>query len=244
MYRYINDDMLEKIYEEYPKCFGIRFNENIIVNGKCVGQVLLLSGVTKKTIGYNSRVKFLKEKIKYITGENNGSKLCVINQYWVKPFINNPKLKFKIKVLKSKLNETTNERVYFYDLEEIELTYSQYIMRNMIIDFGNYKHQIICAYENFKQRYGLHHNYYRALNETCKNYLIKHDMLKSILSRIDNTKKKYKKEWTKEYIKHLEINRDQRIIDELFKDSKVEKDKSNIVQFKKEVYNSKSRTIP
>ena len=69
-------------------------------------------------------------------------------------------------------------------------------------------------------------------------------MLKSILSRIDNTKKKYKKEWTKEYIKHLEINRDQRIIDELFKDSKVEKDKSNIVQFKKEVYNSKSRTIP
>ena len=169
MYRYINDDMLEKIYEEYPKCFGIRFNENIIVNGKCVGQVLLLSGVTKKTIGYNSRVKFLKEKIKYITGENNGSKLCVINQYWVKPFINNPKLKFKIKVLKSKLNETTNERVYFYDLEEIELTYSQYIMRNMIIDFGNYKHQIICAYENFKQRYGLHHNYYRALNETCQN---------------------------------------------------------------------------
>lgn len=236
MYRYINDDMLERIYEEYPKCFGIRVNENIESDdGKYIGQVLLLSGVTKKKIGYNSRVKFLKDKIRYRSREIDGFKLCIVNQYWVKPFINNPKLKFKIKVLKSKLNETTNERIYFYDFDEMELTYSQYIMRNMIIDFGNYKHQIVCAYENFKQRYGLHHDYYRALNETCKNYFIKHDMLKSILSKVDNTKKKYKKEWTKEYIKHLEINRDQKLIDELFEDYESKEKKSNVIQLKKVV---------
>jgi GTP1/Obg family GTP-binding protein len=102
----------------------------------------------------------------------------------------------------------------------------------MIIDFGNYKHQIISAYENFKRRYAFHYDYYRALNETCKSYLIEHDMFKVVLSRIDNAKKRYKKEWKEEYIKHLEINRDQKLIDELFEEFK-EESKTKIIQIKR-----------
>ena len=45
MYRYINKDVFEKIYDEYPKCYGIRFSENVEQNGHYIGQILLIGRI-------------------------------------------------------------------------------------------------------------------------------------------------------------------------------------------------------
>lgn len=210
---YITDEMLERIINLYPKSFIIKFNgvknENLLI-----GKVLFCNKTTKKIVNLGKNVTFPNEKIKFKTNKDQKYNIAVVNQYWVKPFINNPKISINVKVYKSKLNNS-NERIYYEDDEKIELTYSQYIKRMLIYDFRKYKHQVIAAYENFKQRYASHGNYYLALNETCKHYFISHEILKIILSRIDNAKKRYKKNWINEYIKHLQNDIEQRMIDKL-----------------------------
>lgn len=227
--KYLTEDMVERVIDLYPKCFVIEYNDKVLVDNSYVGKVIFKNKVTKRTISIGKNVSFSKDKVKYKTNGNGKYRAAIVNQYWVKPFINDPRIPIKVKIYKSKI-DSSGKRVYYEDDEKIELTYTQYVKRMLIYDFRNYKYQIMEAYDNFKRRYAKHGDYYLALNETCKHYFITHDMLKIVLAKIDNAKKRYKKNWKDEYILFLENNRDQKLIDEITKEYE------NDVNFDKVVY--------
>jgi len=208
MKEYVSEDTLNNIYNRNSNVFGIISNPNCLNNnGKCFGKVeLIISIKRKKNILKNDIVEFNKDKIKWRSSnsDDKGCALCLVDPYWCKNYINNPKIKCPIRVLKSKIEN--EQRIYYSVDDYILLTKDQFIKRNLLTKFAKIQSLIIKACENFNDRYWSSKNYYKSLNETSKHYLIKHDQLKTFISTYNNAKKEFNKEWNKLLLKHYENN--------------------------------------
>jgi hypothetical protein len=222
---FLNEEQINRIYNEFNNVFVIRYKPDTEYNGKYVGRLLLKISLKKNNnIKINDDVVFSVNKIKW-----RNDNVCVVNPHWVKKFLDGIKLKIKSKVLNSRINGN-NERIYYYDYEYIELNYKQFISKKLVEDFGNIKHNVIEAYFNFyKRRKKV--GYYKALNETSKHYMVEHDYLRNIIvPNVSNALKNYKKEWFEFYIQTLENEKVKNSIKEL---NEEKKEHGKIIKFKK-----------
>lgn len=207
----LTEDMKGNLVDEFSNVFVIE-----CVKGLQAGIVRMVIDVAenRKYLRIGMYVSFSDKKVKWRSKPQGDRFLAVVNSRWVKAFNHDPKFPVVVPVLVSKLNEK-NERVYHEELIEMEMTYNQYIKRRLSIDFAKFDHIEMIAYENHKAMIKKYNDYYRALNSTSKHYRIKHDRLKTVISLINNAKKKYKKEWIEFKTQYLENKFLERHLDEM-----------------------------
>jgi len=222
---FLNEDQINNIFNQFSNVYVINYDKNAVKDKEYVGSVLLKVNIKKDkpSIKLHSFVMFRKNKIKW-SNEN----ICLVDPYWVKPFINNEKLNIKVEILKSKVDD--DKRLYYKDYEYIELTLNQFIKRRILeIVGGKNSYTLIEAFFNFNERKSFV-GYYKALNETSKHYLIEHEILsKKIIPQMNNLLKKLKKEWQELYIQEIKNDKAKQAIDQLIKKNKENKS-ANIIK--------------
>jgi len=222
---FLNENQINNIFNSFSNIFVIRYDKDAKIENNYAGELLLKVKIKKdkKYIKVNDFVTFRIDKIKWTNNKN----ICIVDPYWIKPYINNEKLSIKVKVLRSRLVEDNRE--YYFDYDYINMTYKQFMSRRIIEKFGSIKHSMIEAYSNFQKRRPIV-GYYKALNETSKHYFIKHDTLKNeIIPTINNSLKEFKKEWNDLYIQELKNNKARKTINDLIQTNK--SSKAKIIEF-------------
>lgn len=212
----LDEDRINNIFNQYSNVFVINYSEDAKIDKDYAGRLVLKVNMKKdkKYIRINDHVRFRRDKVKWKSVEQH---VCIVDPYWVKPFINDEKLQVQVKVLKSKV--VGNIREYYIDYETVELNYKQFITRRLFEEFGELKHSYLEAYSNFQDR-RKQVGYYQALNETSKHYLIKHeDLKKLVIPRVNNAIKRFKKEWDDLYVQDAKNAKAKTAIDQLMKDN-------------------------
>jgi hypothetical protein len=232
---YTDQNLLNSIYDKYSNVFGVICNPDILnENKKCFGVVLLeISVKNKKDINLNDHVEFIQKKIKWRSSypDKKGRKLCLVDAYWCKRYIHDRKIKCSIRVLKSQVEGS--ERIYYGYNEEIMLTKDQYIKRQLILKFSKYPAIVFEACKNFDQRWWITKDYYRALNETSKHYLIKHEQLKKYVAQYNKAKKEFNEEWNKLLLKYYENNEADLYFDKMY--DEIGEEETKVIPFKKQI---------
>lgn len=217
--KYLREDMIDNIYNRYTNVFVIKYDEDALINGTYFGRLLLKVKIKEgkdKSIIINDFVEFRVDRVKW----KNGT-ICLVDPYWVKKYRETNKISVKVKILKSKVNKENNKREYYTDYEYIKMTFSQFISRRLYENYKTSEH-VLLIYSNFQTR-RKRVGYYKALNETSKHYLVEHDILKDIIiPKINNSIRKYKKEWNELYTQNLEHDKAKRAIDNIIKENRRE----------------------
>lgn len=223
---YCDGKIVETIYNNEKRKIGIISNLSILnENKKCIGKVVLLQDDVKKKILLDSIVEFNKDKISWRSSTIiNDEGFYLVDSYWVKNYSPTPKIDVPVKVYDPKTKSIS--------VEMENLSFSQFMNRRLLEETGKYQHIVIAAYENFKYLFRKSEDYYFSLNSTIKHYHIDQTSLISIISFIDNTKKKITAEWNK-YL-GVSITKDQtvKMVNNLYKKSK-KKQASNVVPLMK-----------
>lgn len=238
--KYVSDEVLENIFNRSNNFIGVVSNDQMInENMKCFGIVALLVNVEKdkrKGIEINDVIEFLPEKIKWSSGkcDEYGCELHLINPYWCKEYICEERLNVPFNVLKSEVSY--GERKYFV-IEEIinKLNKDQFIARKMLFEFQDLPHLKFEACKNMASRFKNHNDYYRALNETCKHYLIEHEEMKSLYGRYQRAKGKFKKEWETMLLKEYKRSKAMKNVRKIYDiyEQVSSKNKSNVIELKR-----------
>lgn len=219
MNEYVSEDTLNNLFNRNKNVYGIVANPDITnENNRCFGKVLLLINLkSKKKITINDIVEFRGDKIKWrsTTCDDNGCILCLIDPYWCRSYIYNPKIQCPVRILKSHV--TDNNRIYYGADAFVIMNKDEFIKRRLLLKFAKWQHLVVAACENFNNRYWAIKDYYKALNETAKHYLIKHDQLKSYLSDYSNAKKEFNKEWDDLLLKSYQNKEASELIEKLYK---------------------------
>lgn len=228
---YLNEDGINNLFNEFDDVAVCETNPNLKnSSGNLVGTILLLINSKKKTLKNSGRIEFSPDRIKWKSSLKNDKCVVVLRTRWAIPYLRNIKLNVKVKVLKSKIED--GERIYYEDTEYMELTKDKFFKRRMYEELRMYRYKYIQAYENFNVRNRELKDYYRALNETSKHYMIEHEKLKTLISHINHLKKELNKEWNKYLLQHYEKHIEDKMIDEFFIE---EKDNSNVIDMAKRV---------
>jgi len=217
----LSEDIMNNMYQQYKNVFVIESKVNLKVDDRIVGIVRMCIDVTgkKKYIKVGQYVTFSESKIKWRNNPINRHFVTVVNSFWVKPYVYNPKLPVVVKVQTSVSNlQNPDERIYNIEFEEIEMSYNQYIKRCMIQDYYSHDYGEMMAYDNYKELLGRTNDYWYAVNTTAKQYCIEHEKLISLKSAISNSKKKYKKQWLEYRSQYQENKIIEHELDEMFED--------------------------
>lgn len=218
--KYVELDTLENIENNYKKIVGIEYNSELInENGKKVGRVVAFSNCNNK-VSLDLIVEFRKDKIKWVSNKTyEDNKLILIDPYWVKRYHPDPKLKIPTRAFDPKTDTIITVLA--------ELTYSQYIKRELLYFYGKWDYRFVAAYDNFY--YLMKNNqYYFAINATVKNYFISQEELQHAITLINNEKKRIKATWNKCLSTYHAANEAAKRINELFAKTKTE---GKVVQF-------------
>lgn len=223
--KYCNDFVLESIETTYKKIIGVESNPKIInENEKTVGKILLCYG--DKKFDLNMIVEFDFKKIRWKSPHLNGEfGFYLINPYWAKNYLPDPKIEVPIKVFDKKTNKIITENR--------NLTLNQYMMNKLLDFYGNFQYKLVAAYENFYYLFRKHHEYYFAINSTVRNYKIKQDDLIKFISLVNHEKKRIKNKWKKHMILHLMKDQSYSIIEKLYGYEAQENQNKKIIKFKK-----------
>ena len=199
MNKYVSKDTLENIYNRNENVYGIVSNPNILnENNRCFGKVILLINLkSQKKIVINDIIEFRGDKIKWRSTkcDDNGCVLCLVDPYWCRLYIYNPKIQCKVRVLKSHV--TNNGRIYYGENEFINMTKDEFIKRQLLLKFAKWPYIVFAAVENFNRRYWETKDYYKSLNETSKHYIIKHQDLKSYRADYSKAVQEFNNKWNK-----------------------------------------------
>ena len=233
--KYINEETLNNIFDKYSSCLGIVSRTDILnKNGKSFGQVVLLINLKyKKKFIVGDMVEFPVEKTKWNSSyfDEQGKSLYIVNAHWVKPFINDLKVNVPVSVQISE--EVNGVRKYKITTETQKMYFKQFLIRRMIELTSHLPHGDVAAVENLARRSFKYKDYYKALNETAKNYKIEHKKLKKMFSVYSNLKKKIIKEWEKYERQMLISNLSIQKIENLWKTFEDKEDRSKIIDIKK-----------
>jgi hypothetical protein len=229
---YLDENGLNNLYDQFKNVVVCETNPSLKNSlGNMIGRVLLTIDSKKKSLKKESRVEFSPERIKWRSAMKDNKCIVVILSHWAKPYLRDIKLKVLVKVLRSKV-DSNGKRVYYEDTEDLDLTMDQFIQRRMNEELAMYRYKYVQAYENFNRRNFQLKDYYRALNETSKHYMIPHEKLKTLISNINHLKKALKKEWNNYLIQHYERHVEDKMINEFFTN---DSDKSNVINMTKRV---------
>lgn len=235
----INEDTVNNIYNTGTNQVLVYSNKNVLTDSKkCFGKLIGLVNVkenTKKLL-LNDIVEFYPNKIIWQTVEMNpdGCRIVLVKYHFTKKMVYDKKVKVRVKVLKSKLENGI--RTYFSEYEQLEMTQDQFIKNKLLEKFGHFKHVFFEAKENMEKRLRLHKDYYRALNETCKTYRIEHKDLVDFRSMINNGIKEIYQEWKQLVQQNYTAQDLSNVIDHyygIYKQSVESQKKDNVVVFKK-----------
>lgn len=233
--KYINNEILENITNQFENIFGVVSNPHFENEyGKCVGQIVLAIKLKNKVnLSLGDIVEFKESKIKWRSSypDDHGRIICLLDPHWVKQHKINIRIDVPVKVQKTIVKEVDGqiEKEYFIETEYQKMNRNQFIKRKMIEYLRDYKYYEIEAVNNLNARYSEHKDYYRAVNETSKNYVIPSDYLISLRGKINSIKKKILSEWMNLELSYFKNKNAQTDMDELYK--LLEKESSNVVQF-------------
>ena len=218
--KYVEIDTLQNIENNYKKIVGVEYNSDLInENKKNIGRVIAFSNCNNK-VSLNAIIEFRSDKIKWVsnkTHENN--KLILIDPYWVKSYLPNPKLEIPVKKFDVKTNLIVTEIS--------NLTYSQFIKKELMFFYGKWEHRLVAAYDNFY--YLMKNNqYYYAINATVKNYFVTQEELQHAITLVNNEKKRIKARWNRTLSIYHEANEAAKTINKHFGKTKTE---GKVVQF-------------
>ncbi|HUU87791.1 MAG TPA: hypothetical protein VMX17_08570 [Candidatus Glassbacteria bacterium] len=231
--KYLSKDSINNLFDRLTDVFIIELDiYGELQSGKNVGQVKLCIDVSKPYITNGDFVEFYLSKAKYKSVVVEDKMIAALNPRWVKLYNHDPKLKVRVPVLSSRVNEATNEREYYEDYEVMELTFKQYQKRRILKDFGDkYTFGQMEAYNNMSRRFQQHKDYYRALNETSKHYFVTHTFIKDVIfPEINNAKKRYRKDWRTFLMKQYQSNENEKRINDFLKDIKESVPENNVIQ--------------
>lgn len=232
---YVSQDTLGNIYNRQKNMFGVVSNIKFTLrNNKCFGKVVLFINVTsKKKIVMNDIVEFNPLKIIWSSTnfDSDGNTLHLINPYWCKLYYVEPKIHVPVKVLLHDYNKDTGEIKYFNSVENMYMTRAQFVKRCLLQIFGSYSYREIAACENMAERWWELKDYYRAHNETVKNYSVEGDHMKTLYSKFTNAKKEINKKWDKLLIKHYQQNAADKQIQAQIDNFKDKQKSNNIIDF-------------
>ena len=233
---YLDDESIDNLFNRYSNVIVAEIDVDAqLENGKMVGQVVVSIESNKEYIQTKDFIEFYLSKAKWKSAVKNDKQLVIVNSHWVKFYNHDPKLKIMVPILKSKV--VNNKRVYFEDHEAMELTYKQYQRRRILKDFGDkYTYRQMEAYFNMSRRFQETQDYYKALNETAKQFCVEHLFLKDVIfPEINNAKKKYKKDWHDFLLKQYQSRENAKAINEFIEERKSKKEKTNIIEMPKRV---------
>lgn len=219
MNEYISEDTLNNLFNRNKNVYGVVANPNITnENNRCFGKILLLINLeSKKKITINDIVEFRGDKIKWRSTkfDDNGCILCLIDPYWCRLYIHNPKIQCPVRVLKSHV--ANNNRSYYGADEFVIMNKDEFIKRRLLLKFAKWPHFIVAACINFSNRYWSSKDYYKSLNETSKHYLIKHKDLKSYVGQYGRAKSYFNKKWNDLLLKSYQNKEASESVDKLYK---------------------------
>ena len=194
----LTEDVINNIFDKYDDVFLIETKKNYYVNGCMVGIIRLVVNVKKQRqyLKVGTYVLFQDCKIiwRSIIDENNNY-IIIMKSHWVKAYKHDLKLPITVPIQKYIRNKEDGAMSYYKDTEVIEMNYNQYVNRRIVVDFHDTPYSLLMAYENHKKRQCKYNDYYKALNETAKQYMIEHEILKKFISAVGHKKKEYKKDW-------------------------------------------------
>lgn len=234
---FINEETLGNIFERMPNVYGIIANPNVTNNrNKCFGEVVIRVRLkTKKDISLKDIVEFNADKIKWRANkfDRYGRTLCLVDPYWCKLYELNIKLKVPVRILKSKVQEHDFEekRIYFEEIDYQEMNEKQFFKRRMIEKLDEWSYRDVEAVNNLNRRILKFKDFYRALNETSRNYRIDHERLKSLRGLYNNIKQSIYKEWNQLYLKHFQNLEAENMTFEKLLNVAKEEQKSNVIPF-------------
>jgi len=226
--KHLSESSIDNIYSQYANVFIIKYNENATKGNNYIGQLIAKVEMKKdkEYIRAGDYVEFRKDKIKWTNRE-----VCIIDPYWVKMYMDDEKLSIRVKVLKSKVEDGKDKRVYYLSDEFIELNYKQFMERRLYEDYSHMPYSFLASYKHFQER-RKQVEYYRALNETCKHYLVEHALLKNvIIPKVNNSLREYKKEWKELLTQILKQDRARKAINDLIEQNKLVD--SKVIKLKK-----------
>jgi hypothetical protein len=214
---FCTDGVIESIYNN-QNCnkVGIISNINIInENNKCVGRVALIQTGIKKKLDLDTFVEFNKDKIIWRSSPYNDESFYIIDQYWVKNYLPDPKINVPTTIY--------NTKTQFLEIEYSKLTFGQFMKRRFFEETKNISYGLILAYENFTYMLNETKDYYLSLNSTVKHYHIKQEELEKIRSKLNHIKNRIKKEWNDHMKIHISKEYSTKYIQELYKNYKTNK---------------------
>jgi hypothetical protein len=231
----LNEDIIENICNRYNDIFVIETKDDYFIDDMMIG-IIRMSLDVKKQRRYlkdGSHVLFPNQKVKWRSSYENDNYIVIVKSHWVKAYTHDLKLPVIVPVQTYTRNPTNNKKTYSKDYEEIEMNYNQYVKRRMIIDFHDESYSLLMAYDNHKKRNSKYRDYYKALNETAKHYMIEHETLKEFISKVNNRKKQYKKDWIEVKIKFLENKQIEKELDSIFNNDNfdLEKEGAEVINF-------------
>ena len=233
---YLSEETLSNIHNRESNVYGIISNPDIIINKyKCIGKIVLFVDIkSKKKLVMNDMVEFNMNKITCSSTkfDSDGRTIHLVKPHWCKKFYQEMQLKVPVPVLLHDYNKDTGDITYKKHVEYKLMSRDQFKKRILLHMFGEYTYRQISACENMAERWWEHKDYYRAHNETVKNYLIEGEDLKELYSKFTNAKKNINASWTKLKIRHFEQDLAAKQVEdyiERFKETKEKK--TNILNF-------------
>ena len=230
--RYINEDILNNIFNQFGNVLGIVSNPNILNDyGKCFGKVLIRVSIkSKKKIILRDIVEFNLSKIKWKSShpDSDGCILCLVDPHWCRMYKLDEKIEVPITVLRSEADG--DSRRYWEEIAYQEMNVRQFLKRRLIDKQGEYTYAQTEAVINFEERLNKYKDFYKALNETARNYRIEHLVLRSLRGTFANFRKQIYKEWDELLLKHYKNNTSKVELGDLI--DRFKKEKSNVVDFK------------
>ena len=229
---YIDDDLLSNIYSKFGNVLGIVSNPNIENDyEKCFGKVVMRINVkSKKKIYLKDIVEFDETKTKWRSSkpDNNGCVLCLVDPYWCRMYKLDEKIEVPVIVLRSE-SDGENRR-YWEETSYQVMNRNQFLKRMLLYKMSKYSYAQTEAVNNFNDRLNKIKDYYKALNETARNYRIKHDDLTTLRGVFANFRKEIYKEWDRLLLKHYKNNTSKIELRDLI--DMFRKETSNVIDFK------------
>jgi hypothetical protein len=205
----------------YKKAVGVKCNPEIInENNKLVGQILLLTGTTKFMLA--DFVQFNKIKIKWqaMTSDSSGNHFYIIDPYWCKKYIAQPKIEVPVNVYRPKTGTI--------EIEFVKMFYNQFVKRRMIEFYGDWPHKLVAALENYDKNRSKGH--WAAMNYTIKHYLIEVDVLKSALAKRNKRMAVINNEWSKLKNCYYERNESARKLSTIVQHNELQNKTKNVIK--------------
>ena len=200
--------------------------------GKCFGKVIMKINVdSKKKISLKDIVEFDVSKIKWKSSQPdaNGCVLCLVNPYWCRMYKLDEKIEVPIIVLKSEADG--ENRTYWDEVSYQIMNRNQFLKRMLLYKLADYTYAQTEAVNNFINRINETKNYYKALNETSRNYRIEHRQLETLRGTFANFRKEIYKQWDQLLLKHYKNNSSKIELRDLI--DRFEKETTNVIEFKK-----------